>query len=189
MPIDTKNGARVPVGSDPYALTKDMKIAFESAGLVYPVPAKAVRDAIPAPSLGMTVRRMDLPGAPFDHWDGDKWVDGDSGWVAIPMINGWSNYANGFVALGCRRVGQLVQIRGTIKGGARGSNIGTLPPGFTPNVGEGASAFETTISAVQSGTWYAGSLTIYGGGSLKYDAPPGVWGGQDRCLINASYYL
>lgn len=72
MPTTSKNGATVPVGSDPYALTADLLKMMESAGLVYPVANAATRDAIPSPATGMVVQRLDRFGA-LEYWDGDSW--------------------------------------------------------------------------------------------------------------------
>lgn len=72
MPTTSKNGATVPVGSDPYALTADLLKMMESAGLVYPVASAAVRDAIPSPGTGMVVSRLDRLGS-LEYWDGDSW--------------------------------------------------------------------------------------------------------------------
>lgn len=72
MSTQSKNGATVPVGSDPYALTADLLKMMESAGLVYPVPDQATRDAIPSPGTGMVVSRLDRFGV-LEYWDGDSW--------------------------------------------------------------------------------------------------------------------
>ena len=72
MSTQSKNGATVPVGSDPYALTADLLKMMESAGLVYPVPDAATMLAIPSPTTGMVVERLDRYGELW-KWDGDSW--------------------------------------------------------------------------------------------------------------------
>lgn len=73
MTTKSKNGATVPVGSDPYALTADLLKMMESAGLVYPVPDEATMLAIPSPGVGMVVSRLDLGGQLW-YWTGSAWA-------------------------------------------------------------------------------------------------------------------
>jgi hypothetical protein len=60
------------------------------------------------------------------------YVDG-SGWIAPTLLNSWANYGGGFVAAGYTKVGPAVYIRGTVKTGAIGSTIFTLPAGYRPS--------------------------------------------------------
>ena len=55
-------------------------------------------------------------------------------WIAMPLVNGWVNYAGGgFVPAGYRKVGDTVQIRGLIsKPSTPISTICTLPTGYRP---------------------------------------------------------
>lgn len=73
MTTTSKNGAVVPVGSDPYALTADLLAMMNSAGLVFPVASAAVRDAIPSPNTGMVVSRLDRFGS-LEYWTGTAWT-------------------------------------------------------------------------------------------------------------------
>lgn len=79
MPAKTRNGVDIPVGSDPYALTADLKRAFESATLTIPVATLAERNALAAKfpndalPVGLSVARQDLPGV-TESWDGTRWV-------------------------------------------------------------------------------------------------------------------
>ncbi|WP_104164659.1 hypothetical protein [Arthrobacter sp. SX1312] len=79
MPAKTRNRVEIPVGSDPYNLTADLKNAFESALLTVPVENAAARDALAAlfPNntlpLNLSVARADLPGL-IETWTGARWI-------------------------------------------------------------------------------------------------------------------
>lgn len=61
MPQTRQNGAIVPVGSDPYALTEDLPKFADSLNVLIPVANQAERDAL-TPFEGMAVIRADLSG-------------------------------------------------------------------------------------------------------------------------------
>lgn len=79
MPTKTRNGADIPVGSDPYALTADLKKGFESANFTIPVTNLTERNALAAKfpnsvlPVGTSIARLDLPGV-TETWDGNRWV-------------------------------------------------------------------------------------------------------------------
>jgi len=81
MPTLTVTKAQVPVGSDPYALTADLKKMMETASLVVPVANQAERDGLadkfptkqlPVPFL---ITRADL-GQQIQVWNGTQWLAG-----------------------------------------------------------------------------------------------------------------
>ncbi|UXE05371.1 minor tail protein [Arthrobacter phage Renna12] len=76
MAIQTFNKAQVPVGSDPYALTADLKTLAETLNVTIPVADAAERDALPA-VRGMRVTRLDQPGMPTNTYDDEtaSWVE------------------------------------------------------------------------------------------------------------------
>ena len=73
MPIQTRNKTTVPVNSDPYALTADLKTAVEGLNAPIPVADAAERDALPSPFEGMTVVRLDQDGQ-LDKYIGGAWT-------------------------------------------------------------------------------------------------------------------
>lgn len=100
MPTTTATGATVPVGSDPYALTADLKKAFESARTIIPVQNLSQRNGLaalfpdstlPVPTF---VSRTDL-GQLIQVWDGVGWVAGSGvDIVDLPGVDGnWSQTA------------------------------------------------------------------------------------------------
>lgn len=54
-------------------------------------------------------------------------------WSNVTFINGWSNYETGsYDSCQFRKVGDMVNIRGFIKGGTSNSVVFTLPVGYRP---------------------------------------------------------
>jgi hypothetical protein len=103
--------------------------------------------------------------------DGTNWnvIAGaqDSGWIAVlggvGFQNSWVNYGSGYSSAAYRLTGNVVRITGTVKSGAAGSVIFTLPSGFRPTVGyvQNASAvFTTAVSYgyITIGTVGAGTI-------------------------------
>lgn len=127
--------------------------------------------------------------APYGFTVNGAVVGGDSGWRDVSYSNGWMNYGNGFGGLQYRKVSGVLYLRGSVKGGVRDSIMTNLPNGYRPVVPTGTTAMEFPISVTQGGTWYAGSIYAYSNGNLVYNAPPGVWGGTDRVVINAAFPL
>lgn len=80
MPTTTANAASVPVGSDPYALTADLKKTVESVRSIIPISTAAQLTALPGLFPGGVlpvptyVQRTDLAGTPLFSWDGAEWV-------------------------------------------------------------------------------------------------------------------
>lgn len=79
MPTNTANGGTTPVGSDPYALTADLKKAIESVRSIIPIasaeqlaalPGLFPGGVLPVPSY---VQRQDLYSEPVFRWDGVGW--------------------------------------------------------------------------------------------------------------------
>jgi hypothetical protein len=54
-------------------------------------------------------------------------------WTNLPLINGWVNWGSGVQNAQYRRIGDIVYIRGGIKGPGTASNVwSSLPAGFRP---------------------------------------------------------
>jgi hypothetical protein len=53
-------------------------------------------------------------------------------WVAPTLLNSWVNYGLTYQVAQYRKVGDMVQIRGTIKSGTPPSIVFNLPAGFRP---------------------------------------------------------
>ncbi|WPM94269.1 hypothetical protein VB1_CDS0020 [Arthrobacter phage Marchesin] len=161
MSTTSKNGATVPVGSDPYALTADLLAMMESAGLVYPVPDEATMLAIPSPDSGMVVLRQDV-GA-FMYYDGTGWKDSgitqtfsdvntaDANWS---YAGGLYRDKGGSIVAGDRRVHLNLLLTRT---GAAVNNVttayvqafaGLIPLGYRPN---GYSVTQYTVLQTSGG--------------------------------------
>lgn len=85
----------------------------------------------------------------------------DTGWITLPLADGIQAY-NAANTPQYRKIGNLVVIRGTVKGvTARNTVIGTLPEGFRPNkanpyvqntsLGTGNFATQTRITLTTTG--------------------------------------
>lgn len=55
----------------------------------------------------------------------------DTGWKAPTLLNSWTAVA-GRIAVGYRRQGNMVRLRGSIEGGASGKTVFVLPGEFSP---------------------------------------------------------
>jgi hypothetical protein len=56
-------------------------------------------------------------------------------WTAATLLNGWSHYGNGYHAVGYRKVGDVVEMRGVAAGGTIGApspSMLLMPTGFRP---------------------------------------------------------
>lgn len=82
------NGIKVPTNSDAYNLTADLAIMADSINTPVAVANQAARDGLPK-YPGLTVSRLDLPGAPSETWDGNKWSTSDVPWTSLPMVQGF----------------------------------------------------------------------------------------------------
>lgn len=58
--------------------------------------------------------------------------DGDTGWIAPTLLNGWVNFGGGYNTAGYRKIGKLVEIRGLVMNGNVTLPIFALPAGYIP---------------------------------------------------------
>jgi hypothetical protein len=66
-------------------------------------------------------------------WDGGEGgVPGPKAWIDIALISPWTNLGSSTQDAQYRLVGDMVQLRGKIKGGTTGSRAFALPEGFRP---------------------------------------------------------
>lgn len=60
----------------------------------------------------------------------------DTGWIALTLGAGWSNYGGGFSSANYRRKNGIVYLRGLVKNNdvttGAGLTVATLPPGYRP---------------------------------------------------------
>lgn len=90
-------------------------------------------------------------------------VVSDTKWLAPTLINAWAAFGGGRIALGYRRIGSVVYLRGSLWGGASGSIAFKLPIGFRPLSGDLLAAggsyppTESTPIVIQT----AGDVYIY----------------------------
>jgi hypothetical protein len=82
-------------------------------------------------------------------------------WYTLVMANGWTAAAAN-MAPQYRKQGDLVNIRGTISGGAPGSTIATLPVGFRPVQDI------IQVTAAFMGTWQFAVIQISTNGVFIY---------------------
>ena len=81
-------------------------------------------------------------------------------WTALALVNGWTN-PGGYVTQ-CRKIGDLVQIRGRLTGGPMLATMFTLPVGFRPIM-----PCEFAVgSADAGGNWQLGILQIATDGTV-----------------------
>lgn len=165
MTTTSKNGAIVPVGSDPYALTADLLRMMESAGLVYPVPGEATMLAIPSPVDGMVVLRKDI--GVFMRYDGTAWVDTGFGQEFSEVNTSDANWTydgglyrdrSGLLQTGDKRVQLSLLLTRT---GAAVANVGTayvsafaglIPAGFRPK-GYSATCYSILQTSAGADAW------------------------------------
>lgn len=77
------------------------------------------------------------------------WATEVGAWTAVTFLNSWVNYGSTYQVAQYRKVGDCVEIRGSVKNGTAGSVVFNLPAGFRPpadlylpgnnNAGAGAS--------------------------------------------------
>jgi hypothetical protein len=132
------NGITVPINSDAYQLTADLATMGNSANVSIPVNSQAARDAL-TPFAGMTVIRLDIPGAPTQTWDGSAWQG------AVPITytptltaSGGTNPSLGtgtatgqYQLAGKFMTGQFFVPFGTGGSVGSGSYLVSLPTGFS----------------------------------------------------------
>lgn len=59
-------------------------------------------------------------------------LSNDSGWVPPTLLNSWVQQTSR-VAVGYRKIGKVVYLRGSMFGGVSGSTVFVLRPGFRPS--------------------------------------------------------
>lgn len=88
-------------------------------------------------------------------------------WTALPLTNGWVNWGAGVQTAQYRKEGDLVYIRGGIKGpGSSGQMTTALPAGFLPPVNVDFPGL------FYSGTRQICSITVTSSGLYANDAVP-----------------
>lgn len=160
MPATRQNKAKVPVGSDPYALTPDLAVFADSLNVNIPVGTKAERDAL-TPFEGMTVVRLDLNGIIETYVNGG-WVG--SGSTPITTFGtGWSALTTDGHTPRVYRSGGIVFLVGGVKiaTGALFTDILTIPLGLRPST---------------SNTMFVGSGVASNGVSYELSLSNGVLG-------------
>jgi hypothetical protein len=104
---------------------------------------------------------LDFPDAPtvgqvFDKWtwNGTMWEltagVAPTAWTAVTFLNGWSNYGSGFQTMQYRKVGDIVYLRGFVKGGTASTAVFALPVGYRPPA---TTRFATLNTGVTTGYW------------------------------------
>lgn len=139
MPEVLFNNSKVPLQTDMWNLIPDIKTMGESINAPIPVANKAARNALTGPGGGAVpdgtmVVRLDLYGS-MDVKIAGGWLEGDTGWVNITPLSGFT----GADGLGVRRIGSLVTFRGTLVASVAfpsatpGVEVFTIPVGFRPS--------------------------------------------------------
>lgn len=59
---------------------------------------------------------------------------GDSGWIALPLVNSWVSYDNTYGPPRYRKVAGVVFVQGLIRSGSLGAVAFTLPAGYRPSL-------------------------------------------------------
>lgn len=104
----------------------------------------------------------------------------DTGWVNLTLQNGWVSYGYPFPSPQCRRIGNVIMLRGVMRSGlkANGTTVFTLPSGFEPvysmrisNPASGTHEAYIHISANREvSIWNAGDANWYGfDGTIFYN--------------------
>lgn len=126
MAIQTFNKAQVPVGSDPYALTADLKKMAESLNVTIPVAGATERDALPA-VRGTRVARLDLPGAPLNTYDDQRgsWIEPYKNLGSAPNFTNWT-LTGDFYGI---NLGDKMQVTATVQLARTGGSTQNIPGG------------------------------------------------------------
>lgn len=130
------------------------------------VSNQAARDAIPAPTEGMRVYRLDTHV--IETHDGSTWVPFDTGWVNLATAGAWTTGSGQSLAQ-IRRIGETVHTTGEVWGGASGSQAVLIPAEFRPKnrlsvvVGQGSGSvntnmFNLAIPTARDAMYIAGSI-------------------------------
>ena len=111
----------------------------------------------------------------------------DTGWITLPLASGITAY-NEANTPQYRKIGNLVVIRGTVKGViARNTVIGTLPEGFRPNK---ANPYVQNTSLATGNYATQTRLTVTTTGDVKLEAiSDNAVFGADKWFPIATMYL
>jgi hypothetical protein len=89
---------------------------------------------------------------------------GESGpWTQPTLVNSWVDYGGSNALLAYRKVGDVVQLRGTGKDGTLNTTAFTLPVGYRPTASYrfGTADGTTTVDSSGNVAFFAGSSTIF----------------------------
>lgn len=96
-------------------------------------------------------------------------------WITLGLTAPWTDYLGGWEGAGYRKVGDIVELRGLIDGGADGSTIAVLPVGHRPTAQR---MFSTIVST--GGVWgQAARLDVLPGGVVR-----AYWGGTTADFLS-----
>lgn len=125
------------------------------------VANSVIRDQLPAPHVGLTVRSRDT--GQEDRWDGAAWKPWATPWVALPLSNGWVSFGGAYAAR-YRLVGGFVSVEALVKSGttASGTAVAQLPAGFRP----GAQILFSTLSSTPANALAACYIDVTAGGAI-----------------------
>ncbi|ASR80652.1 minor tail protein [Arthrobacter phage Piccoletto] len=95
----------------------------------------------------------------------------DSGWVNCTLTSPWVNYDAGpHATLQARKLGNLVQVKGFLKSGSLGTNVGVVPVGFRPSEERWfTSTFQSSVIGSTFCVIYPnGTIFFAGSGAVTY---------------------
>lgn len=106
---------------------------FQELVVMFTVPANITRAAfrvynyLPAVGCGIyfdEFRAIKVDNTPFC----------DTGWISLPLANGWVDYGSPYPPAAFRKIGGIVYVRGLLKNGTVTNNtvMANLPAGFRP---------------------------------------------------------
>ncbi len=118
----------------------------------------------PTGFAGLTIFETDT-ARPLVH-DGTGWVPvvtGVTAWTAPTLVNSWANFGAGNQVAQYRKVGDTVEMRGIVAGGASSTVCFTLPAGFRPVAPENIPSVNATASPVAAvvGVGTGGAVTLF----------------------------
>lgn len=84
-------------------------------------------------------------------------------WTQPTLVNSWVDYGGAFALIAYRKVGDIVQLRGTAKDGTLNTTAFTLPVGFRPAATYRIGTCDGSIDVATSGAvgFYALSSSIF----------------------------
>ena len=108
------NGITVPTNSDPYNITADLATMADSTNVVVLVANLAARDAL-TKYAGLTVSRLDLPGAPLETYGGTKWPISNVPWTTLSLVQGFTHVTtSNWAGLRYRVKNGIVTVNGAV---------------------------------------------------------------------------